>query len=191
MSDAAATGRPRPVRRTHGTGQWRPEGLAAFGDGTVVEDDVLIFHPDRVHLGEAVYVGHRAILKGDHRNDLRIGDGTWIGEQAYLHAAGGLTIGRDVGIGPGVRIITSAHDEEGRGVPILHSRLRFAPVVIEDDADLGVGCIVLPGVTIGRGVQVGAGAVVADDLPDYAVAAGVPARVLRSRPDGDPAAGAS
>ena len=58
----------------------------------------------------------------------------------------------------------------------------FAPVIIEDDADLGVGAIVLPGVRIGRGAQVGAGAVVTRDVPPYAVVAGNPARVLRERP---------
>jgi acetyltransferase-like isoleucine patch superfamily enzyme len=168
-------------RRSHGTGRWSVEELAAFGEGSVIEDDVLIFHPGHVAIGRGVYVGHLAILKGDHRDRLEIGDGTWIGEQSFLHAAGGITIGRNVGIGPGVRIITSRHAEAGRDTPILHSPLTFAPVAIGDDADLGIGSIVLPGVTIGRGVQVGAGAVVIRDLPDYAVAAGVPARVIRIR----------
>jgi len=54
-------------------------------------------------------------------------------------------------------------------------------VHIEDDADLGVGAIVLPGVRVGRGAQVGAGAVVTRDVPPYAVVAGNPARVLRER----------
>jgi acetyltransferase-like isoleucine patch superfamily enzyme len=159
-----------------------------LGDGSLLEEDVLVFHPEQVEIGRGVYVGHHAILKGDHRGRLIIGDGTWIGEQAYLHAAGGLTIGRNVGIGPGVRIITSNHEEAGRGTPILHSPIAFSAVAIGDDADLGVGSIVLPGVTIGRGVQVGAGAVVTADLPPFAVAVGVPARVLRLRPkaDGDP-----
>ena len=57
----------------------------------------------------------------------------------------------------------------------------FAPVHIGDGSDLGVGSTILPGVTVGRGVQVGAGAVVAEDVPDFAVVAGVPARVLRYR----------
>jgi acetyltransferase-like isoleucine patch superfamily enzyme len=146
-----------------------------------MEDDVLVFHPDRVSIGEGVYVGHRAILKGYHEHELVIDDGSWIGELCYMNAAGGVRIGRDVGIGPGVTIISSVHAEEGRGVPILHARLEFAPVVVEDDADLGVGSIVLPGVTIGRGAQVGAGAVVTTDVPPYSVVAGVPARVLRER----------
>lgn len=172
---------PPQARRSHGTGAWSIAGFAAFGPGSAIEDDVLVFHPEHVSIGAGVYVGHRVILKGYHRNRLVIGDGTWIGEQAFLHAAGGITIGRNVGIGPGVRIITSSHAEEGIERPILHSRIEFATVIIEDDADLGVGAIVLPGVTIGRGVQVGAGAVVSRDLPAFVVAAGVPARILRRR----------
>lgn len=170
-----------PARHSHGSGAWTVAEFAAFGAGSVIEGDVLVFHPEHVAIGAGVYVGHRAILKGYHRNRLVIGDGTWIGEQCFFHAAGGLTIGRNVGIGPGVRIITSFHTEEGIDRPILHSRIEFGPVVIEDDADLGVGSIVLPGVTIGRGVQVGAGAVVSRDLPAFVVAAGVPARIVRRR----------
>jgi acetyltransferase-like isoleucine patch superfamily enzyme len=51
-----------------------------------------------------------------------------------------------------------------------------------DDCNIGVGVIILPGVTIAQGTLVGAGAVVNKDLPPYAVAAGVPARVIRTRP---------
>ncbi len=170
------------MRRTsHGSGRFTPADLAACGEGCVFEEGVLVFHPDRVFLGDGVYVGHQTILKGYHAGDLRIGDGTWIGQQCFFHAAGDLTIGRDVGVGPGVKIITSAHEEAGRDVPILHAPIRFAPVVIEDDADLGVGSVILPGVTVGRGAQVGAGAVVTRDVPAYAVVAGNPARVLRER----------
>jgi len=168
-------------RKSHGTGEFSPAQLAACGEGCVFEAGALIFHPDRVWLGSGVYVGHGAILKGYHDGDLRIGDGTWIGPQCFLHAAGDLTIGDNVGIGPGVKIITSSHEEVGRETPILHSPLRFAPVLVEDDVDLGVGAILLPGVTIGRGAQVGAGAVVTRDVPAYAVVAGNPARVLRER----------
>jgi acetyltransferase-like isoleucine patch superfamily enzyme len=172
-------------RRSHGTGQWTIEEFASFGEGSFIEADVLVFHPDHVAVGRGVYVGHLAILKGYHRNRLVIGDGTWIGEQSFLHAAGGITIGRNVGIGPGVKIISSRHAEAGPDTPILNSPIELAPVAIGDDADLGIGSIVLPGVTIGRGVQVGAGAVVSRDLPDFSVAAGVPARVMRMRPSGE------
>ncbi len=141
----------------------------------------MVFHPENVWLGARVYVGHHAMLKGYHDRDLLIGDGTWIGQQCFIHAAGGVVIGSNVGIGPAVKILTSAHAEAGRDVPILHSPIERAPVTIHDDADLGVGSIVMPGVTVGRGAQVGAGAVVTEDVPDYAVVAGVPARILRTR----------
>lgn len=167
--------------KSHGTGAFRVEDLADCGDDCVFETGVLVFHPENVHLGRNVYVGHQTILKGYYKNTMRIGDETWIGQQCFFHSAGGLEIGAQVGIGPGVRIITSRHREEGRQTPILLSGIDFAPVTIGDGADLGVGAVVLPGVRIGQGAQIGAGAVVSEDVPDYAVAAGVPARVLRMR----------
>ena len=139
-------------------------------------------HPENIERGRNVYVGHQTILKGYHRNRMRIGDETWIGQQCFFHSAGGITIGARVGIGPGVRIITSTHAEAGRDVPILSAPIELAPVVIEDDCDIGVGAIVLPGVRIGKGAQIGAGAVVTEDVPPYSVAMGVPAKVTRERP---------
>lgn len=167
--------------RSHGSGEFQREMLAACGEGCVFEAGVLVFHPENVRLGTNVYVGHQTILKGYYKNQFVIGDETWIGQQCFMHSAGGLHIGARVGIGPGVKIITSRHAEAGRNIPILFSPIEMAPVVIEDDADIGIGAIVLPGVTIGKGAQIGAGAVVARDIPSYSVAAGVPAKIVRGR----------
>jgi acetyltransferase-like isoleucine patch superfamily enzyme len=171
----------RKPRQSHGDGAFVPEDLGAFGTGTHIEPGVLIFHSHNVYLGECVYVGHRTVLKGYHQNELRVGNGTWIGQDCFLHAAGGIAIGDDVGIGPCVRIITSVHGEAGRLRPIIQSSLVFSPVIIESDADIGIGATLLPGVTVGRGAQVGAAAVVTRDVPPYAVVAGNPARLLRYR----------
>lgn len=167
---------------SHGTGAFSPDQFARLGQGVVFEAGVLVFHPQQIEIGDQVYIGHYTILKGYHKNRMVIGSGAWIGQQCFLHSAGGIEIGRNVGIGPGVRIITSLHAEEGRHLAILHSRIELAAVTIEDDSDIGVGALILPGVTVGRGAQVGAGAVVTRDVPPYAVVAGVPARVLRMRP---------
>lgn len=148
------------------------------------EPGVLVFHPETISIDDGVYVGHCAILKGHYRGHMTIGRGTWIGQQCFLHSAGGLTIGEHVGIGPGVKIITSKHGEDGLDKPILHSRIEFAPVHIENDADIGIGTIILPGVTIGRGAQIGAGAVVTKNVAAYMVATGVPAVEIRRRRDG-------
>ena len=169
--------------RSHGDGVFSADQLKRCGPDCVFEAGVLVFHPENIELGANVYVGHHAILKGYYKNTMRIGDETWIGQQAFLHSAGGIDIGARVGIGPGVRIITSTHAEAGRDIPILLSPIELAPVVIEDDCDVGVGAIVLPGVRIGRGAQIGAGAVVTEDVPPYSIAMGVPARVTRERPE--------
>ncbi|MBN1655514.1 MAG: acyltransferase [Deltaproteobacteria bacterium] len=169
------------THRSHGTGVFRLQDFAACGEQCVFETGVLVFHPENIHLGKNVYVGHQTILKGYYKNTMSIGDETWIGQQCFIHGAGGLTIGRRVGIGPGVRIITSVHKDQGRDIPLLCSPIAFAPVTIEDDVDVGVGAIILPGVTIGYGAQIGAGAVVVDDIPSYSIAIGVPARVQRAR----------
>lgn len=168
-------------RRSHGTGDFRKSEFRKCGTGVVIEPGVLVFHPENIILGDDVYIGHQTILKGYHEGLMRIGKGTWIGQQCFLHGAGGISIGQNVGIGPAVRVLTSEHREEGRRVPILHSALDFAPVHIEDDADIGAGTTILKGVRVERGARVGAGSVLTKPVPAFAVAAGIPARVLRMR----------
>lgn len=169
------------MARSHGTGEFSPSQFAKLGQGVVFERDVLVFHPENIEIADNVYVGHQSILKGYYKNRMSIGEGTWIGQQSFLHSAGGLTIGRHVGIGPGVRILTSTHDLDDVSRPILHGALTFSPVVIDDGADIGASAVILPGVRIGVGAQVGAGAVVASAVEDYAIVAGVPARPIGRR----------
>ncbi len=168
-------------RRSHGSGKFEPKDLLHCGEGVVIEDEVLIWHPETVSLGEGVYIGHRTMLKGYYKGKMTIGRGTWIGQNCFFHSAGDITIGEDVGIGPQVQILTSTHRLDQVDKPLLHAELIFKPVVIEKDSDIGMGTIILPGVTIGQGAQIGAGSVITEDVPPYAVSAGVPAKVLRSR----------
>ena len=79
--------------RSHGDGSFRVDQFARCGPDCVFEAGVLVFHPENIELGANVYVGHQAILKGYHNNTMRIGDETWIGQQAFFHSAGGIDIG--------------------------------------------------------------------------------------------------
>jgi acetyltransferase-like isoleucine patch superfamily enzyme len=169
------------VTRSHGTGEFTRAQLKRCAESVMIEPGVLVFHPENVSLGDGVYVGHYAILKGYYQNELVVGARSWIGQGAFLHAAGGIRIGADVGIAPHVCILTSVHREPGRERPIMSGELAFAPVVLEDGCDIGINATILPGVTIGRGAQIGAGAVVTRDVPAFAIAAGNPARILRER----------
>jgi acetyltransferase-like isoleucine patch superfamily enzyme len=174
----------REFRATsYGSGRFRREDLASIGDNVVIEDGALILKPERVRIGSNVYIGHYAILRGYDGEDLVIGDDTWIGQFCYINSAGGVAIGSRVGIGPGVKIMSSRHGEEGRHVPVLLCDLEFAPVVIEDDCDIGMGAIILPGRKVGRGSIIGAGAVVSRDVEPCSIVAGVPARKIGERPD--------
>ena len=89
---------------------------------------------------------------------------------------GGITIEDGVFIGPGAKILTEHHPEE----PALRHRLLVKPVVVRRKAWIGAGAIILPGVTVGENAIVAAGTVVTKDVPDNAIVAGVPAKVLRN-----------
>ncbi|QJD77225.1 acyltransferase [Spirosoma rhododendri] len=102
---------------------------------------------------------------------------------AYTHIWGhnGVRIGNRVMIASHTAITSLTHD-------YTRPDMRFAPaiggpIVIEDDVWIGSHVVIVPGVTIGRGAVVGAGAVVRDDVPPFAIVAGVPARIVRYRPE--------
>jgi acetyltransferase-like isoleucine patch superfamily enzyme len=148
-----------------------------FGDGVEVGRNVSIIHPETMEIGDRVFIGDLTVIQGRFDGHCIIGNGAWIGPQSYLDARD-LAIGDDVGWGPGAKVLGSEHTGEPRDIPIVQTDLKIEPVRIEAWADIGVNAIILPGVTVGRGSIVGAGAVVTKDVPRFAKVAGVPARVI-------------
>lgn len=113
-------------------------------------------------------------------NKIAIGQGTYVNRYTMLDAHTEISIGRNCMIGPHC-YITDANHGRAPGVVVKDQQMEPRPVVIEEDVWLGAGVVVLPGVRLGRGCVIGAGAVVTDDVPEQAVFAGVPARAIGSR----------
>lgn len=166
---------------SHGDGIIDLSAISKLGENVIFESGVLIFHPENLEIGNNIYIGHNSILKGYYKNRFIIGNDTWIGQCCFFHSAGGITIGRGVGIAPKVSILTSQHRPVTSSEPVLFSDIEFRPVVLEDGCDIGVNSTILPGVVIGEGAIVAAGAVVNKSVPAYEVWGGVPAQKISLR----------
>lgn len=112
--------------------------------------------------------------------EIEIGDDSSLGIDCMIPYD--LKVGKDVMMGPYVTIVGENHNFARRDIPMrLQGYQKFPPVRIEDDVWIGACAIILPGITIGRGAIIAAGAVVTKDVPPYAICGGNPARVIKFR----------
>lgn len=156
--------------------------VRAFGNSVEVNRGVVFRHPETFAIGNGVFLGDHAILQGRVDGTCTIGDHVWIGPQAYLDARD-LVLEEYVGWGPGAKVLGSTHTGVPAHRPVIETDLEIKPVRVGAWADIGVNAVILPGVSIGRGAIVGAGAVVTQDVPSLAIVAGVPAKIVRYRDD--------
>ena len=118
--------------------------------------------------------------------DFGSGQGISIGDNSGLgincRVRGPLTIGNDVMMGPDVVIMTNSHNFDRIDIPMnVQGSAIPKKVIIGNDVWIGTRVIILPGVTIGNGAIIGAGAVVTKDIPDMAIVGGCPAKIIRYR----------
>jgi serine acetyltransferase len=168
-------------------GRWRlRQRLLARHQGLRLGPGVVVRSPERLTLGRDVVVDAGAVLHCGGMDwspggRIVMGDRVYVGPHAVLFGAGGIDVGSDVLISPGVVITSHQHTFGQPNRPMREQPIEFAPVVIEDDVWIGANAVILPGVRLGRGCVVGAGAVVTRDVIPGGVAIGVPARVGRER----------
>ena len=137
------------------------------------------------HIQTDTSIAGNLVLVGEFLYDrLIVGHGGMIAYDVTVSLDSTVTIGDRVSIGPGVKIFTGTHTL-GPGSNRRHHKLISMAVTIEDGCWIGLGASILPGVTIGRGSVVSAGAVVTESVPPNSYVAGNPARVVRSLPWGD------
>ena len=135
----------------------------------------------RYNVGENLQVEHNVYISRQHdlNGTIHIGNNVFLAKNTTIDYSGGLTIGNDVRITKDVDIQTHHH--------LYHSdwtrdknEVEARPLVIEDGVIIGTRAIILPSCNrIGKYARIGAGAVVTKDVPDYALVAGIPAKVLR------------
>jgi maltose O-acetyltransferase len=110
------------------------------------------------------------------------GDNCYLGAGVQLYPWDApITLGNNVLIAAGVRMITRKHGFDNISLPISEQGYTNAPITVEDDVWIGFGAVILPGATIGRGSIIGASAVVTKDVEPYSIVGGVPARVIGNR----------
>lgn len=151
-----------------------------MGHGARIGQGVRFSHPETFEIGDAVFIGDGANIQGRFDGYCHLGNRAWIGPQSFLDARA-LSVGNHAAIGPGARVLGSEHTGQPPKAPVMATDLVIRPVRIGDGADIGVGAILMPGITVGEGAIVGAGSVVNSDVQPFAVVAGTPARFLRSR----------
>ncbi|SDM42812.1 transferase hexapeptide (six repeat-containing protein) [Streptomyces wuyuanensis] len=174
---AVTAERPGPLRfRRIGTGT-----RLAFPQGTV-------FGEAWIELGEHCIIAEQVTLTAgmmpglDLGSDpiLTLGNGVVLGRGSHVIADSTVTIGSDTYCGPYVYITSTNHSYDDPHTPVGKQWPRAEPVEIGPGCWLGTGAVILPGARLGRNVVVAAGAVVRGEVPDHAVVAGAPAKVVRS-----------
>ncbi|WP_406492415.1 acyltransferase [Streptomyces sp. NBC_00846] len=153
----------------------------AFPQGTV-------FGEPWIELGAHCVIGEQVTLTAGLMPDLdlgaepilTLGDGVVLGRGSHVVADTRVTIGSDTYCGPYVYITSTNHSYDDPYEPVGKQWPRMEPVTIGPGCWIGTGAVILPGAVLGRNVVVAAGAVVRGEVPDHAVVAGAPARVVRS-----------
>ena len=159
--------------------------FAAWGPRSRLGLGAKLVEPQLIDVGGDVVLGEYSWLNAkderrDRRPTLRIGDGTSIGRFAQINAWRSVTIGRNVLIADRVFISDADHNYSDAETPIIQQGDAFiGAVTLQDGCWIGIGAVILPGVTVGRNAVVAANAVVTKDVPARAVVGGIPAKIIK------------
>lgn len=181
-----------------------PRLLGACGRNVFFGADVVLRHPHKIRIGSDVVIDDGAVLdaKGASNRGITIGSGVFIGRQTSLHTKDGdldledgvnigafctlfsmssLRVGANTLMAAYSSLIGGGHDFSRTDIAVIDQPRPSQGITIGPNCWIGSGSSVLDGVSLGRDVIVGANAVVTDNLADFVVAAGTPARVIRDR----------
>ena len=163
-----------------------------MGKGVRIDSGVIIRgNVKNMEIGDYSYIDTNVQLEVEA--PIRIGRYVHIAPNVYIDSGAEVIIGDYAAIADGTKIYAVSNtyrSPDGKEDRLLSLSacappelqcIERAPITIEEYAFLGLNCVVLPGVRIGKGAVIGAGSVVTKDIPPYAIAVGIPAKVIRSR----------
>lgn len=158
------------------------------GSGMTIEDGCFInaLCKNGVKIGNNFSLGHNSMVEctgviRELGDQLIIGDNVGIAANAFISVRGKVKIGSNTIFGPSVKLFSENHIFSDLNTPIYLQGATRKGISIGEDCWIGSNVTVLDGVHIGNKVVIAAGAVVNRDIPDYAIAGGIPARILKIR----------
>ncbi len=177
----------------------------AAGRGMIIGRNVVIRHPKNIELGDNVTIDDLCLIDGRgagtdgvviedqviiNRNcmiqaktgPIRLGARTTIGSNSVIVSMAGVEFGEAVLVAGNCYFSAGAYHVDDISSAVMdQGAYSKGPIILGDNTWVGTGAIILDGVKVGEGAIIGAGAVVTKDVPDYAIVAGVPAKVIRMR----------
>ncbi len=150
-----------------------------------IEFPFIVSHPELISIGRGTQILSYARVQPypelvDKPPLVSIGQNCFMGYRTCILAGADITIGNNVLVASDVTIVSHNHEINPREtIPYIRQGISISPIEIGDNCWIGDKVMILPGVKIGRGCVIGAGAVVTKSIPDYSIAVGNPARVIK------------
>jgi galactoside O-acetyltransferase len=165
------------IRSLYWALRFRQPRLVNIGRGLVVTA------PGNITMGKGINILQNTFLYADSKSPISIGNRTCINSNVTIDSADGgeIVIGDDVLIGPNVILRASDHNYQNKEIPINQQGHSGGKIIIQDDVWIAANVVIVSNVTVGRGAVIGAGSVVTKNVPEYVLAAGVPAKVIKAR----------
>lgn len=178
--------------------------LGRVGRNVTFGINVVLRHPKKIRLGDNVVIDDNVVLdaKGQDNNGITIGDGVFVGRNTILSCKNGdiilddnanlgfnceifsasrVRIGKNILMAAYVYLVGGTHHFDRTDIPILYQERSSQGIEVDDNAWIGAHAVIFDGVRIGKECIIGAGAVVNRDIPDWQIAIGAPAKVLKDR----------
>ena len=154
------------------------EAFKKTGENLKIGDNVKVTQPELVSVGDNVTFYYGVYIQPSGK-EITIGSNTHFAPYGILY--GPLEVGNNCAIAAHVVLASVAHSHADPDVPFVKQPVDQRKITIEDNVWIGANAVITPGITIGTGSIIGAGAVVTKDVPSYSVMGGVPARLIRKR----------